>query len=203
MKKVEKVAKEAKEAKEAKPLKADQMKAEKLMKQMEEQNKELKEKVIDLNEKLENQKKLVAQHAKQMAPQRCNIQDLQETTQNLREMIDRQNNLMERVDKEMTDLCEEVRKLHKITDENTVRIKNFKENPVPFGFIYIQMPNQLDPQILFRRLHWENVSHRLAGLYFRVEGKGDPPAVRGQEEHTNGFGNCLGANQCVRLWRRI
>lgn len=40
----------------------------------------------------------------------------------------------------------------------------------PVGEIYIQYPGKKDPQTLYGRGTWENISDQFAGLFFRAEG---------------------------------
>ena len=45
-----------------------------------------------------------------------------------------------------------------------------QKNPVPIGFIYVQLPNQSEPQTLWPTVEWENVTSEYAGFFFRAEG---------------------------------
>lgn len=40
----------------------------------------------------------------------------------------------------------------------------------PVGEIYIQFPGKSDPQTLYGRGSWDNISNEFAGLFFRAEG---------------------------------
>lgn len=40
----------------------------------------------------------------------------------------------------------------------------------PIGEIYIQFPGKPDPQTLYGRGSWDNISNEFAGLFFRAEG---------------------------------
>lgn len=44
--------------------------------------------------------------------------------------------------------------------------------PVPIGFIYLQLPDQLKPEKIWRGLGWEDITEMYAGLFFRAEGGG-------------------------------
>ncbi|CAG2179123.1 unnamed protein product [Oppiella nova] len=44
------------------------------------------------------------------------------------------------------------------------------DNPVPIGFIYVQLPDQKSPGEIWPGLQWENVSPSYGGLFFRAEG---------------------------------
>jgi hypothetical protein len=46
----------------------------------------------------------------------------------------------------------------------------FRKNPVPIGFIYVQLPSQPEPKTLWPTIEWENVSPDYAGHFFRAEG---------------------------------
>jgi hypothetical protein len=45
-----------------------------------------------------------------------------------------------------------------------------KNNPLPLGFIYTQLPNKPSPQTIWPNLVWKNVTSEYAGLFFRAEG---------------------------------
>ncbi|OXA54964.1 Alpha-N-acetylgalactosamine-specific lectin [Folsomia candida] len=45
-----------------------------------------------------------------------------------------------------------------------------RDNPVPVGFIYVQLPFHPSPQTLWPNLIWRNVSSSYAGLFYRAEG---------------------------------
>jgi hypothetical protein len=45
-----------------------------------------------------------------------------------------------------------------------------KLNPVPIGFIYVQLPSQPEPKILWSMVGWKDVTSDYAGLFFRAEG---------------------------------
>ena len=49
-------------------------------------------------------------------------------------------------------------------------IAELQDEQVPIGFIYIQYPGQLDPDTIWPKLNWENVTPKYAGLFFRAEG---------------------------------
>ncbi|CAG2179746.1 unnamed protein product [Oppiella nova] len=49
-------------------------------------------------------------------------------------------------------------------------IAELQDEQVPIGFIYVQYPGQLDPDTIWPKLNWENVTPKYAGLFFRAEG---------------------------------
>jgi len=51
-------------------------------------------------------------------------------------------------------------------------ISGLKQNPVPIGFIYVQLPSQPEPKTLWSTVEWKDVSSEYAGLFFRVLGGG-------------------------------
>jgi hypothetical protein len=53
------------------------------------------------------------------------------------------------------------------------RLRSFKT--VPPGFIYIQLPNQIEPNLLWPKNTWRDVTSLYAGLFFRALG-GDASA---------------------------
>jgi len=48
----------------------------------------------------------------------------------------------------------------------------FRKNPVPIGFIYVQLPSQPEPKTLWPIVEWKDVTPDYAGLFFRAEGGG-------------------------------
>ncbi len=45
-----------------------------------------------------------------------------------------------------------------------------KKNPVPIGFIYVQLPNEKSPTEIWPWMTWNDVSSAYAGVFFRVTG---------------------------------
>ena len=45
-----------------------------------------------------------------------------------------------------------------------------KANPVPIGFIYVQLPKEKAPTDIWSSLKWSDVSADYSGLFFRVAG---------------------------------
>ena len=72
-------------------------------------------------------------------------------------------------------------------------VLNILSNPVPIGFIYVQLPSQPEPKTLWPMAEWKNISQQYAGHFFRVEG--DKAASFGQpqsdsfQEHTHEYEN--------------
>lgn len=52
----------------------------------------------------------------------------------------------------------------------------------PVGEIYIQFPGKEDPQTLYGRGTWDNISNEYAGLFFRAEGGNANPFEGGSQE---------------------
>lgn len=57
----------------------------------------------------------------------------------------------------------------------------------PIGEIYIQFPGKEDPQTLYGRGSWDNISNEFAGLFFRAEG-GDSGTFSTSEVTVQGEG---------------
>jgi uncharacterized protein involved in tolerance to divalent cations len=53
-----------------------------------------------------------------------------------------------------------------------IRLLDLIENPVPVGFIYVQLPSQPEPKTLWSKVEWKDVTSDYAGLFFRAEGGG-------------------------------
>lgn len=50
------------------------------------------------------------------------------------------------------------------------KITKLYKNPVPIGFIYVQLPKEKPPKDIWPTLTWKNISSDYAGVFFRVEG---------------------------------
>jgi hypothetical protein len=55
---------------------------------------------------------------------------------------------------------------------------------VPLGFIYIQLPNQKEPWILWPKTEWRDISLDYAGLFFCVLGDGSAEFGETQSENS-------------------
>ena len=49
-------------------------------------------------------------------------------------------------------------------------VKDLRDNPVPVGFIYVQLPHQPEPSELWPTVKWTQVTSQYAGRFFRAEG---------------------------------
>jgi len=75
-------------------------------------------------------------------------------------------------------VCQKVQKisvsrLHELflnLEKSFVNLKKNVINSVPIGFIYVQLPNQLEPKTLWPTMEWKNVGSDYSGHFFRVEG---------------------------------
>ena len=56
--------------------------------------------------------------------------------------------------------------------ELKTEINQLKQNPVPIGFVYVQLSGQSDPKTLWPNTEWKSVTENYAGLFFRAEGAG-------------------------------
>jgi hypothetical protein len=92
-----------------------------------------------------------------------------------------QNILLE-VRKELKELTE-VKDLKDLKDLKD-SLNNLKQNPVPIGFIYVQLPSQSDPRTLWSTVEWTEVSSDYAGNFFRVVGGNAGTFGSIQEENT-------------------
>lgn len=57
-------------------------------------------------------------------------------------------------------------------NEANSKLETLQNNPVPVGFIYVQLPNQPEPYLLWDTVNWIDVTSEYAGLFFRVLGGG-------------------------------
>jgi len=69
--------------------------------------------------------------------------------------------------KELNDTIEDLRK--QINNQQST-IHNLKQNPVPIGFIYVQLPTEKSPTEIWPWMTWNDVSYAYAGVFFRVTG---------------------------------
>ena len=63
------------------------------------------------------------------------------------------------------------------------KIDKLEKNPVPLGFIYVQLSSQPDPKTLWPAVTWTDVTAQYAGLFFRAEGSGAAPFGQVQGEN--------------------
>jgi hypothetical protein len=62
-------------------------------------------------------------------------------------------------------------------------IENLQPNPVPIGFIYVQLPKEKSPSEIWPRMTWIDVSSTYAGVFFRVTGGGAESFGKVQEDN--------------------
>ncbi len=55
---------------------------------------------------------------------------------------------------------------------------------MPFGFIYVQLPNQPEPLELWPTVRWSDITAEYAGLFFRAEGGGSANFGNIQDENS-------------------
>jgi hypothetical protein len=60
---------------------------------------------------------------------------------------------------------------------------DIKKNPVPIGFIYVQLPKEESPAEIWPWMTWNDVSSAYAGVFFRVIG--EEAASFGQVQQDN------------------
>ena len=58
----------------------------------------------------------------------------------------------------------------KLIEIQRKELDNLKQNPVPIGFIYVQLSGQSEPHTLWPQTKWNNIGPKYAGLFFRAEG---------------------------------
>jgi hypothetical protein len=69
-------------------------------------------------------------------------------------------------------------------DVSDKKLNNLQQNPVPIGFIYVQLPSQPEPKDLWPTVDWKEVTSDYAGLFFRVLGGGSATFEQIQEENS-------------------
>ncbi len=80
-------------------------------------------------------------------------------------------------------------------------LNNLQQNPVPIGFIYIQLASQPEPKTLWPTVEWKDATSDYAGLFFRAEGGGSAAFGTLQNENTpykyiDIVENYLGSDKC-------
>ncbi|CAG2109306.1 unnamed protein product [Medioppia subpectinata] len=65
-----------------------------------------------------------------------------------------------------------IRENTRMVDEALAEIALLKTCPLPVGFMYVQLPGQADPNNLWPRSKWSDVTALYAGQFFRAEGAG-------------------------------
>jgi hypothetical protein len=58
-----------------------------------------------------------------------------------------------------------------------------KENLVPIGFIYVQLPNEKSPTEIWPWMTWNDTTSAYAGLFFRAVGEKSAPFGQVQEDN--------------------
>ncbi|XP_054165986.1 uncharacterized protein LOC128963497 [Oppia nitens] len=67
---------------------------------------------------------------------------------------------------------------------NEYYIREIIDNPVPIGFVYVQLPGQPEPGVIWPTLQWTNISSEYSGLFFRVIGNDSEPFETIQTDHS-------------------
>ncbi|OXA41589.1 uncharacterized protein LOC118439014 [Folsomia candida] len=63
-------------------------------------------------------------------------------------------------------------------------LNELRDNPVPVGYIYVQLPNQPAPTATWPQVGWGDVTATYAGLFFRAEGSGSAAFGKNQGDAT-------------------
>ena len=84
------------------------------------------------------------------------------------------NDLKKEMQKKLDNFKKETNKtvgdLKKQVDDLKKESNDLKNNPIPIGFIYVQLPNQSLPSAIWSNVEWEEVTSQYANLFFRVAG---------------------------------
>ncbi|XP_074594318.1 uncharacterized protein LOC141849756 [Brevipalpus obovatus] len=62
------------------------------------------------------------------------------------------------------------------------KVDSISHELIPIGFIYIQLPHQSTPALLWPWAKWEEVTSTYSGHFFRAEGAGSAPFGAAQED---------------------
>ncbi|KAJ6639569.1 Macrophage mannose receptor 1 [Pseudolycoriella hygida] len=63
-------------------------------------------------------------------------------------------------------------------------LKYLQDNPVPIGFVYVQLPHQPEPWRMWWAVDWTEITEDYAGLFFRVAGEDAGEFGTVQEENS-------------------
>ena len=63
----------------------------------------------------------------------------------------------------------------RLIESQNNEINILKSNPVPIGFVYVELKGQKWPSLLWPNTQWDIISSSYAGLFFRIEGGHAPP----------------------------
>jgi hypothetical protein len=90
--------------------------------------------------------------------------------------------------KQLSSSLEDVRKQLKESQEDRKQLnsslEDVRKNPVPIGFIYVQLPSQPEPKTLWSMVEWKDVTSDYAGHFFRAEGGGSAAFGLTQEDNS-------------------
>ncbi len=103
-----------------------------------------------------------------------------------------------------------IEKLQETNEMQQQEIESLKANPVPLGFIYVQLPNQKSPQEIWPLTSWTDDSDQYGSAFFRVMGSKTALFGEVQEEFAPYIdeikfdeckgAHCFNANTDLNLW---
>lgn len=103
-----------------------------------------------------------------------------------KKIFDSMSDKIRYLDKHFT---EEIRSLNAKMAEHQVQgyefgqiVNQTRNETIPMGFVYIQLPFQEDPSSLWDWAVWEQITQAYAGHFFRAEGDGSEPFGRPQTD---------------------
>lgn len=109
--------------------------------------------------------------------QTWSIEKIQEKLLQTRDALEQERKQLTNLKVELQTLVEVERK-RSMSAENALQtqINVIKSVPaLPEGFIYVQLPRQQEPKILWPAFYWSDVTCQYAGYFFRAEGGGSEP----------------------------
>jgi len=65
-------------------------------------------------------------------------------------------------------VCQKLQTWSNLNIQNV--LLNISRNPVPIGFIYVQLSGQPEPKAIWPQIEWKDITIDYAGLFFRAEG---------------------------------
>ena len=147
------------------------------------------------------------------------IERLEQTINSQRKELDQMKSEQSRPDKvksmevDVNKLLSEISQLRvlmakqqTLLDTQAAEVIHLKTNPVPIGFVYVQLSGQSDPQIIWPNTKWQNISGEYAGLFFRTEGGQASAFGQIQEQQSPALefysGYCY-ESSAYNMWHRL
>ncbi len=162
-----------------KQLKDSKKNREQLKSSLENARKELQDSLEDVRKQLKdsekNREQLKSSHEDARKELQGSLEDVRKQLKDSEKNREQLKSSLEDARKELQDSLEDVRKQLKDSKTNREQLKssledarnhinNIELNPVPIGFIYIELPGQPKAETLWPNAHWRDISSDYTGL---------------------------------------